>query len=279
MAKIIDGKLISLKVKDEIKEEIVKNNLNVGLALVRVGNDQASKVYVKNKIAGCEYCGIHSYVYEIESGYTNDNVIRLINQLNNDNNIHGILVQLPLPAELDQELILNSINPNKDVDGFLPYNLGNLVNNTNNTIACTPKGIIRLLKESNVDISGKNAVVIGRSIIVGKPIALLLLQENATVTICHSKTSNIDYYLKNADIIVAAVGKAKFLKSSSIKDGAVIIDVGINRDENGKLCGDVDFDNVKDKASLITPVPGGVGPMTIAMLLENTLELAKKYGI
>jgi methylenetetrahydrofolate dehydrogenase (NADP+)/methenyltetrahydrofolate cyclohydrolase len=265
--KIIDGKLVSEKIRNVIKEKaqrIQKEFSRVpGLAAVLVGEDPASQIYVRNKRRSCEDVGIYSEEHKLLS---------LIDKLNNDNKINGILVQLPLPSHINESLVLNSVSPEKDVDGFHPINAGYLFEGQPKFIPCTPHGIIKMLEFYNVEIEGKNAVVLGRSNIVGKPAAILLLQKNATVTICHSRTRNLNEVLKNADIIVAAIGKAHFVKKEMVKEGAVIIDVGINRLENGKLAGDVDFDGVREVCSLITPVPGGVGPMTITMLLWNTLK-------
>lgn len=273
MAEIIDGKALSEKVKDEVKAKAEKFYGDYGrkicLAVVLVGNDPASEVYVRNKIRGCEYTGIKSLSFNLPENATESQVSEVISSLAADDTVDGILVQLPLPKGMDEGKILSLIPPEKDVDGFLAENVGNLLLGKEATIACTPYGVMRMLKEYGVDLSGKNAVVIGRSNIVGKPMALLLLAANATVTVCHSKTADIEKICREADVIVAALGKAGFVTADMVKDGAVVIDVGINR-VDGKLKGDVDFDGVKEKASLITPVPGGVGPMTIAMLLENT---------
>ena len=276
MTTIINGKQISDNIRLEIKNQITKlNNLGkqVGLAVIIVGNDPASEVYVRNKINACKETGILSYHYELPESTTQKEILDLIDSLNINPNIHGILVQLPLPKHLDKDIILNRIDVAKDVDGFSAYQSGKMFLGEPALISCTPKGIIELLKAYKIDIVGKSAVVIGRSNIVGKPCAMLLLKENATVTICHSKSKNISEITKNADIIITAVGKAKFLTADMIKDGVIVIDAGINR-LNGKLCGDVDFENVAPKCSYITPVPGGVGPMTVTMLLQNTLESA-----
>jgi methylenetetrahydrofolate dehydrogenase (NADP+)/methenyltetrahydrofolate cyclohydrolase len=274
--KIIDGKLVSEKIRNVIKEKaqrIQKEFSRVpGLAAVLVGEDPASQIYVRNKRRSCEDVGIYSEEHKLSESTTQDELLSLIDKLNNDNKINGILVQLPLPSHINESLVLNSVSPEKDVDGFHPINAGYLFEGQPKFIPCTPHGIIKMLEFYNVQIEGKNAVVLGRSNIVGKPAAILLLQKNATVTICHSRTRNLNEVLKNADIIVAAIGKAHFVKKEMVKEGAVIIDVGINRLENGKLAGDVDFDGVREVCSLITPVPGGVGPMTITMLLWNTLK-------
>ncbi len=273
MAKIIDGKLISQSVKDELKQKVEafkqKYQKNITLAVVLVGENPASQVYVKNKIKGTEYVGMKSLSFNLPENSTEEQVESLILSLAKDNNVNGILVQLPLPKHLDEDKILSLIPANKDVDGFLPENVGKLLLGQETTISCTPFGVLKMLKSENIELCGKNAVVIGRSNIVGKPMAMLLLGENCTVTICHSKTKNLKEICKNADILVAAIGRPLFVTEDMIKDGAIVIDVGINRTENG-LVGDVDFENVKKHASFITPVPGGVGPMTIAMLLENT---------
>ena len=274
--KIIDGKLVSEKIRNVIKEKaqrIQKEFSKVpGLAAVLVGEDPASQIYVRNKRRSCEDVGIYSEEHKLSESTTQDELLSLIDKLNNDNKINGILVQLPLPSHINESLVLNSVSPEKDVDGFHPINAGYLFEGQPKFIPCTPHGIIKMLEFYNVEIEGKNAVVLGRSNIVGKPAAILLLQKNATVTICHSRTRNLNEVLKNADIIVAAIGKAHFVKKEMVKEGAVIIDVGINRLGNGKLAGDVDFDGVREVCSLITPVPGGVGPMTITMLLWNTLK-------
>ena len=274
--KIIDGKLVSEKIRNVIKEKaqrIQKEFSRVpGLAAVLVGEDPASQIYVRNKRRSCEDVGIYSEEHKLSESTTQGELLSLIDKLNNDNKINGILVQLPLPSHINESLVLNSVSPEKDVDGFHPINAGYLFEGQPKFIPCTPHGIIKMLEFYNVEIEGKNAVVLGRSNIVGKPAAILLLQKNATVTICHSRTRNLNEVLKNADIIVAAIGKAHFVKKEMVKEGAVIIDVGINRLENGKLAGDVDFDGVREVCSLITPVPGGVGPMTITMLLWNTLK-------
>lgn len=275
---IIDGKKVSENIKQNIKREIdviTKEGKQVGLAVIIIGDDPASKIYVRNKIKSCEETGIRSYHYALPNDISQKEVLALIDALNADPKINGILVQLPIPKHLNKEQILGAIDVKKDVDGFSAYQCGKTFLGEKSLVSCTPQGILALLKAYNIEISGKNAVVIGRSNIVGKPTALLLLQENATVTTCHSKTTNLSFYTKNADIIVVAVGKAKFLTEDMVKEGVVIIDAGINRLDNGKICGDVDFENVANKASYITPVPGGVGPMTVTMLLKNTLDSYK----
>ena len=275
---IIDGKVVSQNIRQEISREVATLNeqgKNVGLAVIIIGQDPASKVYVKNKINACKETNIQSFLYELDANISQDYVLNLIDTLNKDDNVNGILVQLPIPKHLDKEEILSRISVAKDVDGFSAEQAGKMFLGEEALVSCTPQGIIELLKAYNVEIEGKNAVVVGRSNIVGKPVATLLLQENATVTVCHSKTKNLSQFTSNADILVTAIGKAKFITKEMVKNGAVIVDAGINRDENGKLCGDVDFDDVFDKCSLITPVPGGVGPMTVTMLLKNTLIAAK----
>lgn len=271
---IIDGKHVSDLIRDELKDEIAKINEQgdiIRLAVIIVGKDPASEIYVRNKIKACEYVGIESLCYTFPENVSEEEILSLIDKLNNDESVYGILVQLPLPNHLNKERILNKINVCKDVDGFSAYQAGRLFLGENALVSCTPKGIIELLHRYNIDLVGKNAVVIGRSNIVGKPTAMLLMQNNATVTVCHSRTTNLAEYTKKADIIVLAVGKPQFLTSDMIKDGVVVIDAGINR-VNGKLCGDSDFEAIKDKCSFITPVPGGVGPMTVTMLLKNTLQ-------
>lgn len=276
---IIDGKKISLDIKNEVKQQVEKlNPLQPALAVILVGDNPASAVYVKNKKIACGYVGIRSESFELPQQTSENELLNLIDRLNKDKTINGILVQLPLPKHIDEEKILLAISPDKDVDGFHPYNVGSMMIGKDTFLPCTPAGIIQLLKRSNVEIQGKNCVVIGRSNIVGKPVSQLLLNENGTVTICHSKTKNLAEICKRADILVVAIGKAKFVTADMISKGVVIIDVGMNRDENGKLCGDVDFDACKDIAAAITPVPGGVGPMTIAMLMKNCLKAAIKQN-
>ena len=270
---LLDGKLTAAKVKAEIAAKI-KNNCELGkrapgLAVILVGENPASQVYVKNKIKDCEETGIVSKPFILPESTAEEELIDIIGKLNADNSIDGILVQLPLPKGIDERRVIEAIDPSKDVDAFHPSNVGRIMLGLDGFAPCTPAGVMRLLAEYNIEISGKNCVVVGRSNIVGKPMALLLLAQNGTVTICHSRTKNLAEVTKSADILVVAVGKARMITGDMVKDGAVIVDVGMNR-VDGKLCGDVDFDSCKDKASFITPVPGGVGPMTRAMLLENT---------
>lgn len=273
---IIDGKTISLKRKDILKEKIddLKNQGKrvPKLVVVIVGDNQASHTYVRNKEIGCAYVGIESEIIRYDASVTQDELVSRINDLNNDDSVDGILVQLPLPKHIDGDKILDLIEPSKDVDGFHPINVAKLFLGQDGLEPCTPKGMMVLLDEINYDLKGKEVVVVGRSNIVGKPVALLCLQKDATVTIAHSRTEDLKEVCQRADVLIAAVGRAKMFNKDYVKDGAVVLDVGINRDENNKLCGDVDFEDVKDKASYITPVPGGVGPMTIAMLLENTYQ-------
>lgn len=279
MARIIDGKLISKQLKDELKsevEQLKKAGKKCALAVIQVGDDAASSVYVGNKKKACEYIGIESLSYELPESTTEDELLALIEKLNADSNVHGILCQLPLPKHMNEENIVKAISPEKDVDGFHVENVGALVTGTEGFVSCTPAGIIELLKRSDVTIEGKHCVVIGRSNIVGKPMALLLLRENATVTVCHSKTRNLRDICKQADILVVAMGKPLYIDASYVKKGATVVDVGIHRDENNKLCGDVDFQKVEPVCGAITPVPGGVGPMTIAMLMKNCVEAMKK---
>ena len=280
MYKLIDGKVISASVKERVKGEVAKLNqkgITVGLAVIIVGEDPASKVYVSNKKKACEALGIISREYALPENTTEQELLDLIKELNADPEINGILCQLPLPKHLDEKLIINSIDPEKDVDAFHPVNVGKIMIGDFYFLPSTPAGVMEMLEYEGIDVTGKNCVVIGRSNIVGKPMNMLLLHKNGTVTICHSKTKNLAEICKNADILVAAVGRPNFVTADMVKDGAVVIDVGINR-VDGKLCGDVDFENVKDKVSAITPVPGGVGPMTIAMLMQNTLTAAKKQN-
>lgn len=275
---IIDGKAVSASVRDRIKNEVEalkSEGKETGLAVIIVGNDPASKVYVNNKKKGCAEVGINSYEYALPEETTTEELLELINKLNEDSKVDGILCQLPLPKHIDEKTVINSIMPSKDVDAFHPVNTGHIMIGDYSFLPCTPAGIIEMLKFYNIEISGKECVVIGRSNIVGKPMAMLLLHNSGTVTVCHSKTQNLAEVCRRADILVAAVGKAKFVTADMVKDGAVVIDVGMNRNEEGKLCGDVDFEGVKDKCSFITPVPGGVGPMTITMLLNNTLTASK----
>lgn len=274
MYKLIDGKRLAHEMRAGIKESVEKykaeSGKDIGLAVVLVGEDPASQVYVRNKIKACEEVGIKSYAYYLDKDTAQARVEELIRSLSVDNKINGILVQLPLPAHLDSKKILELIPYAKDVDGFSAENMGRLSMNEPCLVACTPNGVMKMFESENICLSGKNAVVIGRSNIVGKPMAMLLTNANATVTLCHSKTADLKAKCLEADIVVAAIGKAKFITADMIKEGAVVIDVGMKRDENGKLCGDVDFENVKEKCSYITPVPGGVGPMTITMLMYNT---------
>jgi methylenetetrahydrofolate dehydrogenase (NADP+)/methenyltetrahydrofolate cyclohydrolase len=275
MYKIIDGKKISKEIKDELKEKVATlkgQGKEICLAVIQVGNDPASSVYVGNKKKACAYIGIESLSYELPEETTQEELLALVEKLNNDDKVNGILVQLPLPKQIDEEKVIQTIAPQKDVDGFNEKNVGALVVGSKGFVSCTPYGIIQLLKRSGVEISGKHCVVIGRSNIVGKPMSLLLLRENGTVTICHSRTKNLKEITSQADILVVAIGKPKFIDETYVKEGAVVIDVGIHRDENNKLCGDVDFDRVAPHTSAITPVPGGVGPMTIAMLMHNCVS-------
>lgn len=274
--KIIDGKALAAQMRAELKAKIEECEKKPGLAVVIVGEDPASKIYVRNKVKACGELGIRSYSYELPETATQEEVEGLLDTLAGDKNIDGILLQLPLPKHLNAEAATLHIPFEKDVDGFSAKNLGLLMQNKQLVAACTPSGVMKLLENEGVELAGKNAVVIGRSETVGKPMAMLLLNANATVTVCHSKTKDLTNVCKNADILISAVGKANFVTADMVKEDAVVIDVGINRDQNGKLCGDVDFENVKEKASLITPVPGGVGPMTITMLMYNTYLIANK---
>ena len=276
MPTIIDGKLISTQIKDELKERVATENIKATLAVIQVGNDPASTVYVGNKKKACAYIGIGSKSFELPEETTEEELLKLIDDLNNDDEVNGILVQLPVPKHINEDKIIKAISPLKDVDGFHPESVGNLCIGQQGFVSCTPAGIIQLLKRSNIEIEGKECVVIGRSNIVGKPMALLLIRENGTVTVCHSRTKNIKDICKRADILVVAIGKPKMITSEYVKDGAVVIDVGIHRMDNGKLCGDVDYDDVAPHCSAITPVPGGVGPMTIAMLMNNCVEAATR---
>jgi methylenetetrahydrofolate dehydrogenase (NADP+)/methenyltetrahydrofolate cyclohydrolase len=277
-AKILDGKEISEKIKGNIKVEVNRlkeKGITPGLAVILVGENPASKVYVKNKQKACENVGMYSEEHKLPESTTQEELLRLVERLNRDNKIHGILVQLPLPKHIDSDTILKGIDPSKDVDGFHPYNIGMLLIGQPIFIPCTPYGIMNMIEHSGISVEGKTAVVVGRSNIVGKPVALLLMHKNATVTVCHSKTKDLADVCRKADIIVAAIGKPKMIKADMVKDGAVVIDVGINRLDDGSLVGDVDYDEVSKKAGWITPVPGGVGPMTIAMLMYNTVHAAK----
>ncbi len=274
MATIIDGKAISQQIKDEVKEKVAELNgqgKEVCLAVIQVGDNPASTVYVGNKKKACAYVGIKSLAYELPGETSEEELLSLVRELNGKEDVHGILVQLPLPDHIDEDKVIQAIVPEKDVDGFHPQSVGALSIGQPGFVSCTPAGIIQLLKRSGIEIDGKECVIIGRSNIVGKPIAKLLLLENGTVMVCHSHTKNIKEVTRRADILVVAIGRAKMVDASYIKEGAVVIDVGMDRDENGKLCGDVDFEDVKEKAGAITPVPGGVGPMTIAMLMYNCL--------
>ncbi len=278
MAKILSGKIVSARVKDELKkelEELSQRGKQTGLAVVLVGDDSASKVYVRNKEKACEEVGIYSEVHRLSANTSEEELLKLINELNENDKIDGILVQLPLPKHLDDKVIIDNIKPEKDVDAFHPSNVGKIMIGDYDFLPCTPAGIMELIHESGVEVDGKTCVVIGRSNIVGKPMSMLLLHENGTVTTCHSHTKNLAEITKSADILVAAVGIPKFVKADMVKPGAVVIDVGMDRDENGKLCGDVDFNEVEPVAGAITPVPGGVGPMTIAMLMRNTVTASK----
>lgn len=278
--KLIDGKIISASVKERVKEEVEalkKEGITTGLAVIIVGEDPASKVYVANKKKACEMLGIISEEYALPENTTQEELLALIDELNNKTTINGILCQLPLPKHLDEQAVINAILPEKDVDAFHPQNVGKIMLGDYDFVPCTPAGIMEMLQYENIDIAGKTCVVIGRSNIVGKPMGMLLLHKNGTVTICHSRTKDLASVCKNADILVAAVGRPNFVTADMVKEGAVVIDVGINR-VDGKLVGDVDFESVKDKCSAITPVPGGVGPMTIAMLMQNTLTAAKKQN-
>ncbi len=275
MAEIIDGKKISQEIKDELKEKVaaLKAKGKTGaLAVIQVGEDPASSVYVRNKKNACAYIGIDSLAYELPETTAEEELLKLIEELNQKEDVKGILVQLPLPGHIDEDKVIQAISPKKDVDGFHPQSVGAMTIGEKGFLSCTPAGIIQLLKRSGVEIEGKNCVVIGRSNIVGKPMALLMLRENATVTIAHSRTRNLQEVCKQADILVVAIGKPRFIGAEYVKEGAVVIDVGIHRDKNNKLCGDVKFDEVEPVASAITPVPGGVGPMTIAMLMNNCVQ-------
>lgn len=281
MANIIDGKQISKDIKEELKEEVASlaaQGRKCCLAVIQVGNDPASSVYVGNKKKACAYVGIESLTYELPEETTEEELLTIIDKLNKDANVHGILCQLPLPKHINEDHVIKAISPKKDVDGFHPQNVGALVIGEKGFVSCTPAGIIQLLKRSNIEMDGKHCVVVGRSNIVGKPMSLLMLRENATVTICHSHTKNLKEICKEADILIVAIGKPQFIDKEYVKDGAVVIDVGIHRDENNKLCGDVKYDEVEPVASYITPVPGGVGPMTIAMLMHNCVEAMKLYS-
>ena len=275
MTQIIDGKKISKEIKDELKEKVAAlkaEGKEISLAVIQVGEDPASTVYVGNKKKACEYIGIKSLAYELPESSTEEELLNLVKELNERKDVNGILVQLPLPKHIDESKVIETIDRTKDVDGFHPANVGELVIGGPGFVSCTPAGIIELLKRSNIEIEGKNCVVIGRSNIVGKPMSLLLLRENGTVTITHSRTKDLKEITKQADILVVAIGKPKFVTAEYVKEGAVVIDVGIHRNEDNKLCGDVDYDSVAPLTSAITPVPGGVGPMTIAMLMNNCVR-------
>lgn len=274
--KIIDGKTLAAEIRAELKAKIEANTRKPGLAVVIVGEDPASRIYVRNKIKACAELGIRSYAYELPSNVLQEEVEQLLDKLAADKEVDGILLQLPLPKHLDTEAVTAHIPFEKDVDGFSSKNLGLLMQNKQLVAACTPSGVMKILESEGIQLEGKHAVVIGRSETVGKPMAMLLLNANATVTICHSKTKDLAHVCSQADILISAVGRANFVTAEMVKEGAVVIDVGINRNEDGKLCGDVDFENVKEKTSYITPVPGGVGPMTITMLMYNTYLISSK---
>jgi len=282
-AQIIDGKAISQIIKDELKEKTARlkeQGIEVTLAVILVGEDPASQVYVRNKKKACEYIGYRSLSYELPKETSQEELLKLIDELNNRDDVNGILVQMPLPSQIDEKTVIDAISPKKDVDGFHPMNVGALCIGEKGFVSCTPAGVIQLLKrgcDGKIDIAGKECVIVGRSNIVGKPMSMLMLRENATVTVAHSKTKNLEEVCRRADILIAAVGKAGMITKDHVKEGAVVIDVGINRNEDGKLCGDVCFDDVKEIASAITPVPGGVGPMTIAMLMNNCYEAATMF--
>ncbi len=282
-ATIIDGKAISQQIKDELKDKcaaLAQKGIDVTLAVILVGEDPASQVYVRNKKRACEYIGYKSLSYELPASTTQEELLDLVESLNLDDKVDGILVQMPLPSQIDEKAVINAIKPDKDVDGFHPMNVGALVVGDKGFVSCTPAGVIQLIKRGlpDYDISGKECVIVGRSNIVGKPMSLLMLRENATVTIAHSRTKDLDKVCKRADIIIAAVGRAGVITKDHVKEGAVVIDVGINRNDDGKLCGDVRFDEVSQIAKAITPVPGGVGPMTIAMLMNNCYEAALMHN-
>ncbi len=281
MAAIIDGKAVSAKLRQEMKGEVAAlqaKGIAPGLAVVLVGEDPASQVYVRNKIRACEELGIRSQDHRLPADTTQERLLELIGALNNDPAVHGILVQLPLPKQISDQAVIAAIDPKKDVDAFHPQNVGKIVQGNYDFLPCTPAGVMALLRSTGVPVAGKECVVIGRSNIVGKPMALLMLHEHATVTICHSRTRDLAEVCRRADILIVAIGKARFVTAGMVKEGAVVIDVGMDRDENGKLCGDVDFAGVEPKAGYITPVPGGVGPMTITMLMQNTITAARLAG-
>ncbi|NLL01250.1 MAG: bifunctional methylenetetrahydrofolate dehydrogenase/methenyltetrahydrofolate cyclohydrolase FolD [Clostridiales bacterium] len=275
MATIIDGKKTSTDIKDELKLKLIElkeKGIEVCLCVIQVGADPASSIYVNNKKKACDYVGIKSLSYELPENTSQEQLLDLIYKLNDDSKVHGILVQLPLPKHIDEDKIIEAISPDKDVDGFHPQSVGRLSIGQKGFVSCTPGGVIQLLKRYNIAIEGKECVIVGRSNIVGKPMAMLMLRENATVTTCHSRTKNLSEITRRADILIVAIGKPRFITKEYVKEGAVVIDVGMHRDENNKLCGDVDYDDVIDRVSAITPVPGGVGPMTIAMLMHNCVE-------
>lgn len=279
MAKLISGKAVSAALRTQIREETAalreNHGIHPGLAVVLVGNDPASQIYVRNKQKACEEVGFRAFEYRLNENSTQEQLLDLIRVLNKDDKVHGILVQLPLPKHIDEQTVILTIAPEKDVDAFHPMNVGRIMIGNYEFLPCTPAGVMELIDSTGVDLNGANCVVVGRSNIVGKPMAMLLLHRNATVTICHSRTRNLAEVCAGADILVSAVGKPHFIRADMVKDGAVVIDVGMNHDENGKLCGDVEFAEVEPKASFITPVPGGVGPMTITMLMKNTLRAAE----
>ena len=279
-AQLIDGKALAQEIRQGIAKDVEalvkKTGVRPGLAVVLVGDDPASAVYVRNKKKACDTAGLYVADHALPATTTQEDLLTLINQLNADPNIHGILVQLPLPSQIDSQTVLNAVSPEKDADGFHPYNIGRLVEGSPLFVPCTPKGVVRMIESTGQAIEGKRAVVLGRSNIVGKPVAMLLMHRHATVTICHSRTKDLPGMCREADILVAAIGKAQFVKADMVKLGAVVIDVGINRLDDGRLVGDVDFEQVKDRAGWLSPVPGGVGPMTIAMLLANTVEAAQR---
>ena len=281
MAAIIDGKAVSARLRQEMKGEVAAlqaKGITPGLAVVLVGEDPASQVYVRNKIRACEELGIRSQDHRLPADTTQERLLELIGALNGDPAVHGILVQLPLPKQISDQAVIAAIDPKKDVDAFHPQNVGKIVQGNYDFLPCTPAGVMALLRSTGVPVAGKECVVIGRSNIVGKPMALLMLHEHATVTICHSRTRDLAEVCRRADILIVAIGKARFVTAGMVKEGAVVIDVGMDRDENGKLCGDVDFAGVEPKAGYITPVPGGVGPMTITMLMQNTITAARLAG-
>lgn len=278
MAKLLMGKEVSARIKDELKikvAELKEKGINPALAVIIVGEDPASKVYVNNKKKACEYCGIRSLEYALPEETTQEELLELIEKLNNDDTVSGILCQLPVPEHINEQAIINAINPKKDVDAFHPVNVGKIMTGNYDFVPCTPAGVMELIKESGIDVNGKECVIVGRSNIVGKPMSMLLLHQNGTVTICHSRTKNLAEKTRQADILVAAIGKPEFITADMIKEGAVVIDVGINRIAPKNLVGDVEFEGAEKKASAITPVPGGVGPMTIAMLMKNTIKAAE----